>query len=71
MKFLHNTFPNEKDNRGLNSHDHFSNAMVNKNRLTGLANFMNTTLHHAHLSLWAKSRKTNNAKSRKPPKTSI
>ena len=30
-----------------------------------------TTRHHAHLSLCAKSRKTNNAKSRKWPKTSI
>ena len=43
----------------------------NKNTLTGPANCKKTTRHHAHLSLRAKSRKTNNAKSRKWPKTSI
>ena len=43
----------------------------NKNMLTGPANCKKTTRHHAHLSLCAKSRKTNNAKSRKWPKTSI
>ena len=43
----------------------------NKNTLTGLANFKKTTRHHTHLSLCAKSRKTNDAKSRKWPKTSI
>ena len=37
----------------------------NKNTLTGPVNCMKTTRHHAHLSLCAKSRKTNNAKSRK------
>ena len=43
----------------------------NKNILTGPANCKKTTRHHAHLSLCAKSRKTNNEKSRKWPKTSI
>ena len=43
----------------------------NKNTLTGPANCKKTTRHHAHLSLRAKSRKTNDAKSRKWPKTSI
>ena len=42
----------------------------NKNTLTGPAN-CKTTRNHAHLSLCAKSRKTNDAKSRKWPKTSI
>ena len=39
--------------------------------LTGSANCKKETRHHAHLSLRAKSRKTNDAKSRKWPKTSI
>ena len=43
----------------------------NRNTLTGPANCKTTTRHHAHLSLCAKSRKTNDAKSRKWPKTSI
>ena len=43
----------------------------NKNTLSGPANRKKTTRHHAHLSLCAKSRKTNDAKSRKWPKTSI
>ena len=43
---------------------------VNKNTLTGPANCKKTTRHHAHLSC-AKSRKTDDAKSRKWPKTSI
>ena len=43
----------------------------NKNTLTGPANCKKTTRHHAHLSLCAKSRKTNDAKSRKWPKTSF
>ena len=43
----------------------------NKNTLTGSANFKKTTKHHVHLSVCAKSRKTNDAKSRKWPKTSI
>ena len=43
----------------------------NKNTLTGLANCKKTTRHHAYLSLCAKSRKTNDAKLRKWPKTSI
>ena len=37
----------------------------NKNTMTGPANCKETTRHHAHLSLCAKSRKGNNAKSRK------
>ena len=47
------------------------NLYENKNKLTGPANCKKTTRHHAHLSLCAKSRKTNDAKSRKWPKTSI
>ena len=43
----------------------------NKNTLTGPANCKKTTRHYAHLSLCGKSRKTNNAKSRKWRKTSI
>ena len=39
--------------------------------LTGPANFKKTTIHHGHLSLCAKLRKTNDAKSRKWPKNSI
>ena len=48
-----------------------ANYRINKNTLTGPANCKKTTRHHAHLSLCAKSRKTNNAKSRKVPKTSF
>ena len=44
---------------------------VKKNTLTGPANCKKTTRHYAHLSLCAKSRKTNDAKSRKWPKISI
>ena len=47
------------------------NIIINKNTLTGPVNCKKTTRHHAHLSLCAKSRKTNDAKSRKWPKTSI
>ena len=43
----------------------------NKNKLTGPTNCKKTTRNHAHLLLYAKSRKTNDAKSRKWPKTSI
>ena len=43
----------------------------NKNTLTGPTNCKKTTRNHAHLSLCAKSRKTNDAKSRKWSKTSI
>ena len=43
----------------------------NKNTLTGRANCKKTTRHHVHLSLCATSRKTNDAKSRKWPTTSI
>ena len=38
---------------------------INENTLTGPANCKKTTRHHVHLSLCAKSRKTNDAKSRK------
>ena len=48
-----------------------SNVNLNKNTLTGPANCKKTTRHHAHLALCAKSRKTNDAKLRKWPKTSI
>ena len=44
---------------------------INQNTLTGPSNCKKTTSHHAHLSLCAKSRKINDAKSRKWPKTSI
>ena len=54
---------------------HFWNSLAvfkrKKNTLTGPANCKKTTRHHAHLSLCAKSRKTNDVKSRKWPKTSI
>ena len=45
----------------------------NKNTLTRPANCKKSTRHHTHpdLSLYAKSRKTNDAKSRKWPKTSV
>ena len=46
-------------------------SKVNKNTLTGPANCKKTTRLHAHLPLCTKSRKTNDAKSRKWPKTSI
>ena len=39
--------------------------------MSGLANFRKTTRHYTHLSLCLKSRKTNDAKSRKWPKASI
>ena len=39
--------------------------MKNRNTLAGPANCKKTTRHHAHLSLFAKSRKTKDAKSRK------
>ena len=45
--------------------------MINKNKLTPLANSKKTTRHHGRLSLCAKSRKTNDAKSIKWLKTSI
>ena len=48
-----------------------TNSTGNKNTMTGLVNCKKTTRHHAHLLLGAKSRKTNDAKSRKWPKTSI
>ena len=43
----------------------------NKNTLTGPANCTKTTRDHAHQSLCAKSRKTNDVMSRKWPKTLI
>ena len=43
---------------------------MNTNTLTGPMNCNKTTRHHAQLSLCAKSSKTNDAKSRKWPKTS-
>ena len=43
---------------------------VNKNTLTGPVNCKKTIRHHVHLLLCAKSRKTNNAESRKLLKTS-
>ena len=43
----------------------------NKNIFSGQANCKKTTRHYAHLSLCAKSRKTNDAKSRKWPKNLI
>ena len=46
------------------------NIKLNKNTLTGQANCKQKTRHHAHLSLCAKPRKTNDAKSRKWPKNS-
>ena len=45
--------------------------LKNKNKLNGLANCKKTTTHHSHLLLCAKSKKTNDAKSRKWPKTLI
>ena len=39
-----------------------------KNILTGPENCQKTTTHHAHLSIFAKSMKTNDAKSTKWPK---
>ena len=45
--------------------------LKNKSKFTGPANCNKTIRHYAHLSLCAKSRKTNDAKSRKWPKTSI
>ena len=46
-------------------------SKLNKNTLTGPADFKKTTRHHAHLSLSTKPRKANDAKSRKWRKTSI
>ena len=44
---------------------------LKKNTVTGPATCKKITRHHSHQSLCAKSRKTNDAKSRKWPKTSI
>ena len=46
-----------------------TNLKKNRNTLTGPGNCKKTTRHHALLSLCAKSRQTNDAKSRKWPKT--
>ena len=43
--------------------------IINKNTLTGLTNCKKTSRHHAHLSLCAKSSKTNDAKLMQWPKT--
>ena len=49
----------------------FSSISIrNKNTLTGPVDCKKTNRHHAHLSLWAKSRKTDDSKSRMA-KTSI
>ena len=48
-----------------------SNFIKNKNTLTGPGSCKKTTRHNAHPSLCGKSGKTNDAKSRKCPKTSI
>ena len=45
-------------------------SKINKNTLTGPTDCKKTT-RHAYISLYAESRKTNVAKSRKWPKTSI
>ena len=66
MKFLCLTLENIKPIERL-----IITNWYNKNTLTGTANCKKTTRHHVHLSLYAKSRKTNDAKSRKWPKTSI
>ena len=52
----------------LNTAHLFQNNM---SRLTGPMHCKKTTRHHARLSLCAKLRKTNDAKLRKWPKTSI
>ena len=49
----------------------FTKIFINKNTSTGPANCKKTTIYHAHLLLCAKPRITDNAKSRKWPKTSI
>ena len=63
------TYITRKKSFNLSHRVHF--RKLNKNTLTGPANCNNTNRHHAHLSLFAKSRKSSGAKSRKWPKTSI
>ena len=48
-----------------------SKSKIKKNTLTGPANGKKTCRYHAHLSLCAKSRKTNDEKSKKWLKTTI
>ena len=48
-----------------------SKSKIKKNELTGPANCKKTSRYHAHLSLCAKSRKTNDEKSNKWLKTTI
>ena len=43
----------------------YAKAIANKHTLTGMMNCKKTARHHVNLSLCAKSRKTNDAKSRK------
>ena len=45
--------------------DYTTRCRKNKNTMTGPANCKRTTRHYTHLSLFAKSRKTNDANSRK------
>ena len=49
----------------------FFQCTCHKNTLTGPSNCQKTTRHHAYPLLCAKSRKTNDAKSKKWPQTSI
>ena len=44
---------------------------LKKNTVTGPATCKKITRHHSHQSLCAKSRKTNDAKSRRWPKTKV
>ena len=73
----HRRYPRKHNTRATHASTNstpFARSLVfyiNKNTLTGPANCKKTTRHHAHLSLCAKSRKTNDAKSRKWPKASI
>ena len=62
LSIYYNNFDNDVQWSFLNK--------VKKNTSTGPVNCKKTTRHQAHLSLCGKSRKTNNAKSRKWPKTS-
>ena len=55
----------------MNRFDVSKNFENNKDTLTGPENCNKTNRHHAHLLLCAKSRKTNDAKSRNWPSTSI
>ena len=48
-----------------------SNFRLNKNTLTGPVNCKKAARHNVHLSLCAKSRKTNDPKSREGPKDPV